>query len=85
MPLRFSDEDFRAYLRNERIEYIVLTRLTESEVSSVVPKLLRNCQYLAIERVFEPTGRMYRLLSAPAPAAANACADLQRGIGGPPR
>jgi 4-amino-4-deoxy-L-arabinose transferase-like glycosyltransferase len=85
MPLRFSDEDFRAYLRNERIEYIVLTRLTESEVSSVVPKLLRNCEYLAIERVFEPTGRMYRLLSAPAPAATNACADLQRGIGGPPR
>lgn len=83
-PLRLADQDFRAYLTKARIEYIVLSRLTESEVLGVVPKLLSNCEYLVPVRRFAPTGRIYRLLSAPAPAAGNACADLRKGIGPPP-
>jgi len=81
-PLRFADRDFRAYLHESHIEYIVLTRLTESEVMGVLPKLRSNCEYLSIVRRFAPTGRIYRLL--PSPAEENACADLQQGIGPPP-
>ncbi len=83
-PLRLSDQDFRAYLAKARIDYIVLSRLTESEVLGVVPKLLSNCEYLVPVRRFAPTGRIYRLHSAPMPAEENACADLQKGIGPPP-
>lgn len=83
-PLRKSDEEFRAELRQSGIEYIVLTRLTSKEVRDLLPKLVRNCQHLSIVRVFPPTGRMYRLLLGPAPDSENACADLTRGIGPSP-
>ena len=82
-PLHFSDRDFRAYLAGARIEYIVLSRLTESEVLGVLPKLLANCEYLSLVRRFEPTGRIYRLLPAPATSELNACADI-RGMQTPP-
>ncbi|MBK6843383.1 MAG: glycosyltransferase family 39 protein [Gemmatimonadetes bacterium] len=77
-PLHLSDPDFRAYLAKAHIEYIVLSRLTESEVLGVAPKLLSNCEYLAPVRRFAPTGRIYRVLSVSAPAFENACADLSR-------
>lgn len=83
-PLRLSDQEFRAYLTKASIEYIVLSRLTESEVLGVVPKLLSNCEYLAPVRRFAPSGRIYRLMSTPAPAEGNACSDLREGIGPPP-
>ncbi|MBK8061130.1 MAG: hypothetical protein IPK33_25510 [Gemmatimonadetes bacterium] len=69
---------FVAYLAKAHIEYIVLSRLTESEVLGVAPKLLSNCEYLAPVRRFAPTGRIYRVLSVSAPAFENACADLSR-------
>ncbi|MFN8666712.1 MAG: glycosyltransferase family 39 protein [Gemmatimonadaceae bacterium] len=83
-PLHLTDEDFRGYLTRAGIEYVVLSRLTESEVLGVIPKLLRNCEYLAPVRQFAPTARIYRLLAAPAAADGNACADLRAGIGPPP-
>ena len=84
MPLGKPDEEFRHYLRDVGIEYIVLTRLTSKEVRDLLPKLASNCRYLSIVRVFPPTGRLYRLLPEPAPEHENACADVSRGIGPSP-
>jgi hypothetical protein len=61
MPLAFPDPEFRDYLARERIEYVLMTNLTESERIGFAAKL-KNCEYLAPVASF-PTGPLYRLLA----------------------
>jgi len=83
-PLTLPDSQFRAHLREVKIEYVVLSRLTSKEVWELLPKLVTNCEYLSTLRVFAPTARIYLLHETPLPDAENACADVRRGIGPSP-
>ncbi|MDH5283249.1 MAG: hypothetical protein OEW80_05150, partial [Gemmatimonadota bacterium] len=76
VPIRFTDSDFLAYLVDRRIEYVVVTRLFNAELTQLAPKLLKVCASLEPLRHFPPYGRMYRVLGDSVPAERNACSDL---------
>jgi len=76
VPLELSDAGFLGSLSNDRIEYVVLTRLFNGELTRLAPKLLRVCRRLELLRRFPPYGRLYRVLPAEASAEQSACSDL---------
>jgi len=70
------DSTFRAYLQEKKIDYVVVTRLTNVELEGLAPKLLANCTYFDVLRRYPPYGRLYQFHAEGAPAGQDACSDL---------
>jgi hypothetical protein len=79
------DSVFRAYLRDEQIGYVVLTRLTQVEVHELATKLLANCAYFSLVRQFPPYGRLYQFHYSGSSLEPDACGDLTYYVQTTPR
>ncbi len=79
------DSTFRAYLHEKKIDYVVVTRLTNVELEKLAPKLLANCTYFEVLRRFPPYGRLYQFHVEGAPAGQDACSDLNYYVQSTPK
>ncbi len=85
IAIGMPDSIFRGYLHEKKIDYVVVTRLTNVELEGLAPKLLANCTYFDVLRRFPPYGRLYQFHAEGAPAGQDACSDLNYYVQSTPK
>ncbi len=85
IAIGMPDSTFRDYLHEKKIDYVVVTRLTNVELEGLAPKLLANCTYFDVLRRFPPYGRLYQFHAERVPAGQDACSDLNYYVQSTPK